>query len=198
MLMGPSFRYLAATLLLVCSCNLITPLKLSGIKIIELPKGELIWTTERPRKAKMCIPAAFTGLPGSIMGEYRLNGVVHNRNKKTYRISICKDNFYVDKKWLTDNGFQQYVLVLNGKASHYGDSRKTVRRAICKKDNHIFLVESRYPMTMSGFAAECAKVSACAVYLDMGEYGYGYVGSRILSLWAYFSRDKQTNWLCIY
>lgn len=197
MLIVPTFRYLAATLLAVFCCSLFNFRPLSRIKIMELPEGELAWTMERPEKAKMCVPAAFTGTPGGIVGEYRLDGVVHCRNKKPYRVSVCKDNFYVDKNWQSDSGFQQYILVLDGRANDYKDDRKTVRRALCKKDKHIFLVQSRFRMTMSGFAAECAKVSTCAVYLDMGEYGYGYIGRRVLSLWAYFSRDKQTNWLYV-
>ena len=59
------------------------------IKIMELPEGELAWTTERPKNAKMCVPAAFTDLEGNVEGEYRLNGVIHNPNKRL-KVSICK------------------------------------------------------------------------------------------------------------
>lgn len=40
------------------------------IKIMELPEGELAWTTERPKNAKICVPAAFTDLEGNVEGEY--------------------------------------------------------------------------------------------------------------------------------
>ena len=53
-------------------------------------------------------------------------------------------------------------------------------------------------MTLTDFAAECVKVSSNAVYLDMGKYGYGYIGNRILSPWALYARNKQTNWIGIY
>ena len=52
------------------------------IKIMELPDGELAWTAEGPKNAKMCVPAAFTDLEGNVEGEYRLNGVIHNPNKR--------------------------------------------------------------------------------------------------------------------
>ena len=116
----------------------------------------------------------------NVEGEYRLNGVIHNPNKRL-KVSICKDIFYVDRQWHSDSGFQQLVLVYNGKARTFRDSRKFVRRALCKMGEHVFLVESSHRMTLTDFAAECAKVSSNAVYLDMGKYGYGYIGNRILS-----------------
>ena len=45
---------------------------------MDLPEGELAWSTERPKDAKMCIPAAFTDLEGNVEGEYRLNGKIFN------------------------------------------------------------------------------------------------------------------------
>ena len=168
----------------------------SQIKILELPEGELAWTTERPKNAKMCIPAAFTDLSGNVEGEYRQEGVIHNPNKR-FKVSICKDIFFIDRQWHSDSGFQQLVLVKNGKPSTFRDSRIFVRRALCKKDKHVFLVESRHRMTMTDFAAECAKSSSYAVYLDTGKYGYGHIGKKKLSPWAYFSRNKQTNWLYV-
>ena len=176
--------------------SLIVSQACSPIKIMELPEGELAWTTERPKKAKMCVPAAFTDLKGNIKGEYRLDGVIHNPNKRL-KVSICKDIFYVDRRWHSDTGFQQLVLVYNGKAGTFRDPRMFVRRALCKKDKHVFLVESRHRMMLADFAVECAKVSSNAVYLDMGKYGYGYIGNKILSPWALYSRGKQTNWLYI-
>jgi hypothetical protein len=56
-------------------------------------------------------------------------------------------------------------------------------------------------MTLSEFALECGKCSTNAAYLDMGEYGYGYIKTnrliRPLYIWGFFSRDKQTNWIYI-
>ena len=100
----------------------------------------------------MCVPAAFTDLEGNVEGEYRLNGVIHNLNKRL-KVSICKDIFYVDRQWHSDSGFQQLVLVYNGKARTFRDSRKFVRRALCKMSEHVFLVESSHRMTLTDFAA---------------------------------------------
>ena len=168
----------------------------SPIVVMDLPAGDLAWTTERPKGAKMCVPAAFTDLEGNVVGAYRLKGKTYNPNKRL-KVSITKNTFIVDGKWHSDSGFQQLVLVYNDKAKKFRDTRKFVRRALCKKGKRVFLVESRHRMTLTDFASECAKVSSNAVYLDMGEYGYGYIGHRPLSAWAYFSRKKQTNWICI-
>jgi hypothetical protein len=83
----------------------------------------------------------------------------------------------------------------------FHDTRKAVRRALCKDRNGAFILQSNYPMTMSDFASECSKCSTNAAYLDMGEFGYGYIKNRFFTLplyvWGYFSRDKQTNWIYI-
>ena len=171
-------------------------LQASALTIIKLPDGKLSWTTEKPKNAKMCVPAAFTDQKGRVEGEYRQNGIVCNPNRKL-KVSVGKGTFFIDRKWHTDTGFQQLVLVYNNKATSFKDDRKYVRRALCKNDGRTFLVESRHRMTLTEFAQECAKVSSNAVYLDMGEYGYGYVGNKVLSPWAFFSRKKQTNWLCV-
>ena len=44
-----------------------------GVKVtrIDLPEGELKWSYERPKDAKMCVPAAFTDTNGKIIGAYR-------------------------------------------------------------------------------------------------------------------------------
>ena len=163
---------------------------------MDLPEGELAWSTERPKDAKMCIPAAFTDLEGNYEGGKRIIGKKYKPNK-CRREKIANANFKNKRKWHSDNGFQQLSLVYNDRARTFKDSRKFVRRALCKKGNKVFLVQSRHRMTLTEFAAECAKISSNAVYLDMGEYGYGYIGSKVLSPWAYFSRNKQTNWIYI-
>jgi len=168
----------------------------SPIIVMELPAGELVWTMERPENAKMCIPAAFSDSTGAVVGEYRIGGKSYNANNKL-KISIRPDIFYVDRKWHSDSGFQQLVLVYNDRPTKYKDTRKFVRRALCKKGSHVFLVESRHRMTLTAFAKECAKISSNAIYLDMGKYGYGHIGSRILSPWALFYKDRQTNWICV-
>ena len=76
---------------------------------------------------------------------------------------------------MSDNGFQQLTLVYNSKPMMFRDSRKARRRALCKDEN--------------------------AAYLDMGEYGYGYIRKnnliRPLHIWGFLTRNKQTNWIYI-
>lgn len=168
----------------------------SPVVVMEVPEGELVWTKERPKGAKMCIPAAFTDPEGEVEGEYRLDGKVYHPNKRL-KVSIGKGTFYIDRKWHSDTGFQQLSLVYNDKPRTFKDRRKSIRRALCKNGDRVFLIQSRTRMTLTDFAAACAPLASNAVYLDMGEYGYGYIGQRVLSPWAYFRRKKQSNWICV-
>ena len=81
------------------------------------------------------------------------------------------------------------------------DSHRAVRRALCKDEGGAFILQSNYPMTLSEFALECGKRSTNAVYLDMGEYGYGYIQKnnhiRHLYIWGIITKHKQTNWIYI-
>lgn len=168
----------------------------------DLPKGELKWSNKRPQNAKMCVPAAFTDEQGQILGAYRINGKTYEANKTmVMRVSLKGDMFFISRKWMGDNGFQQLTLVNNSKAMKFHDKRKTIRRALCKDKNGAFILQSNYPMTMSDFALECGKRCTNATYLDMGEFGYGYIKNglftRPLYIWGYFTRNKQTNWLYI-
>ena len=174
----------------------------SKVTRFDLPKGELKWSLTKPRNAKMCIPAAFTRSDGKIWGSYRYEGKTYQPNKRfTTKVSLKDDMFYISKKWLSDNGFQQYALVYNSKPMKSYDSRKAIRRALCKDKNGAFILESNYPMTLSEFAMECANRSTNAAYLDMGEYGFGYIKTeffvRPLHIWGFLSRHKQTNWLYV-
>ncbi len=169
---------------------------------IDLPKGELKWSNKRPQNAKMCVPAAFTDEQGQILGAYRINGKTYEANKTMImRVSLKGDMFFISRKWMGDNGFQQLTLVNNSKAMKFHDTRKTIRRALCKDKDGAFILQSNYPMTMSDFALECGKRCTNATYLDMGEFGYGYIKkgffTRPLYIWGYFTRNKQTNWLYI-
>ena len=169
---------------------------------IELPKGELKWTNVRPMDAKMCIPAAFTDIDGQIYGSYRLNGKTFQNDKMRMKVSLKGETFFISRKWMSDNGFQQLTLVYNSKPMKFYDSRRAVRRALCKDTNSVFILQSNYPMTLSEFALECGKRSTNAVYLDMGEYGYGYIKkNRVIVMPLYlcgiFTSYKQTNWIYI-
>lgn len=169
---------------------------------IELPGGELKWTNLRPIDAKMCIPAAFTDESGRISGSYRFQGKTYQNGKSlNMRVSLKGESFYISKNWLSDNGFQQLALVYDSKVMRFTDARRSIRRALCKDENGAFILESNYPMTMNAFAFECSKHSTNATYLDMGEYGYGYIKRNHfiipIYIWGYFTKGKQTNWIYV-
>ena len=148
----------------------------------DLPKGELKWSNKRPQNAKMCVPAAFTDEQGQILGAYRINGKTYEANKTMImRVSLKGDMFFISRKWMGDNGFQQLTLVNNSKAMKFHDKRKSIRRALCKDKDGAFILQSNYPMTMSDFALECGKRCTNATYLDMGEFGYGYIKNGLFT-----------------
>ena len=167
----------------------------------ELPKGELKWSKTRPSSAKMCIPAAFSDSKGNIIGSYRIGGKTYQRSRMRMNISLDGDTFYISRNWMSDNGFQQLTLVCDSKPMRFRSSDRSMRRALCKDKDGAFILESNYPMTLTSFAYYCSKYSTNAVYLDMGEYGYGYIKKgwfiRPLHIWGFFARHKQTNWLYI-
>ena len=168
----------------------------------DLPDGELKWSPVKPKSAKMCLPAAFTNEDRKISGAYRYDGKNYQNGKAlNMRVSLKGDIFYISRQWMSDNGFQQLTLVYNSKPMKFHDSRRAIRRALCKDDNGAFILQSNYPMTLSDFALECSKHSTNATYLDMGEYGYGYIKKhrfiRPLYIWGFFTKHKQTNWIYI-
>ena len=174
-----------------------------GVKVtrIDLPEGELKWSYERPEDAKMCVPAAFTTKDGKIAGAYRYKGETYQKEVYKMKVSLKGNTFYISNKWLSDNGFQQLTLVYNSRAMRFKDKSKAILRALCKDKHGAFLLESNYPMMLSAFAVECSKCSTNATYLDMGEYGYGYIkkGNIVKPLFVLgiASQHKQTNWLFI-
>ena len=168
----------------------------------DLPDGELKWSPVKPTNAKMCLPAAFTNENREISGAYRYDGRTYQNGKALkMKVSLKGDTFYISNQWLSDNGFQQLTLVYNSKPMKFNDSRKSIRRALCKDENGAFILQSDYPMTLDKFAMECSKHSTNATYLDMGEYGYGYIKTnrliRPLNIWGFFTKHKQTNWIYI-
>ncbi len=168
----------------------------------NLPEGELKWSMTRPEDAKMCLPAAFTDAEGKVEGSYRIEGQSYQTNKRR-KVSLKGDTFIISSNWQSDNGFQQLTLVYNNSVpiKEGRDLRKSRRRALCKAGNETFILESNSRMTLYDFACECSKHCDYAVYLDMGEYGYGYIKTerttKHLMPTAYFTKYKQTNWLYI-
>lgn len=193
-------------LIRVCAVLFILSILLQGIanaQIVkyELPEGDLEWSTARPVNAKMCVPAALTTKDGEVRGAYRLDGKSYQDNNKR-KVSLVGNTFVVNTGWKSDNGFQTVTLVCYGKVVDLNpDSSKAKRRALCSKGSETFLLESTSQMTIQEFAEKCIEHCDYAVYLDMGEYGYGYIEyenhTKHLLPIAFVTSYKQTNWLYI-
>ncbi len=183
--------------ILFCGCT-------TNVQVTKysLPKGELKWSNTKPANAKMCVPAAFTDENGKVEGSYRIDGKSYQTNNRR-KVSLNGDSFIISSSWQSDNGFQQLTLVYNKTVpiKEGRDLRKSKRRALCKFKGETFILESDSRMTLYDFACECSKHCDYAVYLDMGEYGYGYIKNgnttNHLYLWGYLTKYKQTNWLYI-
>lgn len=170
------------------------------VKVTHI-KGTVEFTNEYNPEATMCIPAAYTGYDGKIEGQYRIKGKTYGGQGLKERVSLHPtEGILISREWASGNGFQQHVLVKNGKVRRFKDKRKFRRRALCSDDSSpgsLLIIESTKRMTMNDFAAEVAKHSQNAVNLDMGRWGYGWIGNKIHSPWAIFFKHWQTNWIII-
>lgn len=166
-----------------------------------IPEGKLCWASTKPTHAKMCVPAAFTDQYGNVLGSYKVNNKTRNKSTMNMKVSLKEDTFYISRNWMSDNGFQQLTLVCDSKPMRFRSTDRSIRRALCKDNDHIFILQSKYPMTLTSFASYCSKYSTNATYLDMGKYGYGYTsiyGIKVpLFICGIFTKHKQTNWLYI-
>lgn len=192
--------------LLICLLITLATLSVLGIRILCCDKlkiipieGQLGFTDTYIPDASLCIPAAYTGYNDDIEGEYRINGKTYGQQTLKERISIHpQKGLLISKEWQADVGFQQHVLVKNGKVRSFKDQRRFRRRALCcnkEEPNKLFIIQSRDKMTVNEFAAEVSKYSCNAVNLDMGRWGYGWAGENILSPWAIVFKHWQTNWI---
>ena len=173
-----------------------------SLAIIPIKEGkDLIFTNQYDKDALLMIPAAYTNEDGTIQGEYRIDGKTYGTPSRKERISLHPaKGIVISGSWHSGNGFQQTVLVKNGRARMHGDTRKRIRRALCNENStgcSFMIVESATPMTLSDFAKELSKICYTAVNLDTGNYGYGWYGKLKFSRWAYYNKNKQTNWICI-
>jgi hypothetical protein len=87
------------------------------VKILIIPvEGQLKFTDKYNPDAYLCFPATYTETDGCIWGEYRIDGATQGKSRTRNRISIHPEKgLVVSKKWQSDNGFQQHVLVKDGK-----------------------------------------------------------------------------------
>ena len=173
-----------------------------SLAIIPIKEGKyLIFTSQYDKDALLMIPAAYTNEDGTIQGEYRIDGKIYGTPSRKERISLHPTKgIIISGSWHSDNGFQQTVLVKNGKERMHDDNRKRIRRALCNESKDgclLMIVESATPMTLSDFAKELSKICYTAVNLDTGNYGYGWYGKMRCSRWAYYNKGRQTNWICI-
>ena len=197
-----AMKYVKVLLITLTAIGFICWHTSKSVTRFDLPDGELKWSSVKPTNAKMCLPAAFTNENGKISGAYRYDGKNYqNGNALNMRVSLKEDMFYISRQWMSNNGFQQLTLVYNSKPMKFHDSRRAIRRALCKDEKGAFILQSNYLMTLTDFALECSKQSTNATYLDMGEYGYGYIKKNLLIrplyIWGFFTRHKQTNWIYI-
>ena len=184
------------SILFLSSCTYFP--QVAKVKVTHI-EGKVMFTDKYMPGASMCIPAAYTDLDGKIKGQYRLNGKTYGTPSIKERVSLHPTKgLTISRNWIYANGFQQHVLVKNGKTRHFKDMRRYRRRALCSDDSapgSLLIIESTRKMTMNEFAAEVAKYSRNAVNLDMGRWGYGWVGNKIHSPWAIVFKHWQTNWI---
>lgn len=183
-------------MLFLSSCTYLP--QVAKVKITHIT-GQVQFTDKYTPDASMCIPAAYTDLDGNIEGQYRINGKTYGTQSLKERVSLHPaKGLIISREWVSGNGFQQHVLVKNGKVRNFRDKRRFRRRALCSDDSSpgsLLIIESTRKMTLNEFAAEVAKHSKNAVNLDMGRWGYGWIENKIHSPWAVVFKHWQTNWI---
>lgn len=167
------------------------------IKITHITE-KVFFTDKYDKNTSLCLPAAYTNKDGSIQGEYMIDGVSYGTPVRKERVSIHPTKgLIVSGQWHSKNGFQQSVLVKNGKVRKFKDTRKRVRRALCCDDsNKLYIIESTYRMTLAQFAELASQHCRTVVNLDTGCYGYGWYDGHKCHRWAFYNKHKQTNWIC--
>lgn len=188
--------FLIISVLVLSSCTFMP--QDDKVKITQI-QGLVQFTDTYQPDAAVCLPAAYTDKEGEIEGQYRINGKTYgSKSLKEFTSIHPAKGLIIGREWMSANGFQQHVLVKNGKVRSFKDKRRFRRRALCCNSSDpglLFIIESTRKMTMNEFAAEVASHSTNAVNLDMGRWGYGWIESKELSPWAVVFRHWQTNWI---
>lgn len=182
------------------------------------------WTTIRPKKEDkrvvLCIPAAFTGPYGGVVGIYALTGQLFNDNNPDKTIGgmvvvqggkckvIAAPAGKIDGELLRSiksqkaDCFQQFQVVANGKGERFRDSSRFQRRGIAiLKDGTAAVLESTEPITLTQFGedAEGMGVEQLA-YTDMGPWDEGWYRNPANGKLVTIGQDRsltyrQSNWL---
>lgn len=198
--MRPRKRYIVISIVLLVLVGRSCMHSINPIRSLPI-EGKLVFTDKYNPDAKICIPAAYTGTDGKIEGQYRINGITKGGKGLKERVSLHPTKgIVISTQWQSANGFQQHVLVKDGKMRSFRDKRRFRRRALCNDASNpdsLFIIESRCRMTMNEFAAVLSKHSTNAVNLDMGRWGYGWNDKRKLCRWAAPFKSWQTNWIVI-
>lgn len=166
--------------------------------VILIEDKPLLFTDKYDSKATLMIPAAYTNPDGTIQGEYRIAGKTYGTPSRKERISLHpQKGLVISGKWQADYGFQQTVLIKNGKIRKHGDTKKRFRRALCTVDGQLAILQSKIPQTLNAFSQSLSRYCDNAVNLDTGDFGYGWYGRVRFSRWAFYNKRKQTNWIYI-
>lgn len=166
--------------------------------VILIEDKPLLFTDKYDSKATLMIPAAYTNPDGTIQGEYRIAGKTYGTPSRKERISLHpQKGLVISGKWQSDYGFQQTVLIKNGKIRKHDDTKKRFRRALCTVDGQLAILQSKIPQTLNAFSQSLSRYCDNAVNLDTGDFGYGWYGRVRFSRWAFYNKRKQTNWIYI-
>lgn len=180
-------------------CTAIILFICTSCKLTFIPISDIQFTSEYNPDVNFCFPAAYTNDDGSIQGEYIINGRIYGTPSRKERISIHPiKGLVVSGQWHSNNGFQQTVLVKNGKPRSHNDPKRRIRRALCNETSDsksLLIVQSTYPMTLTEFANELQHYCYTAVNLDTGNFGYGWYKHYKFHWWTFFNKHKQTNWI---
>lgn len=166
--------------------------------LIELGTNNIRFTDKYDSSATLLIPAAYTNEDGTIEGEYRIAGKTYGTPTRKERISLHPTKgLIISGRWQADYGFQQTVLIKNGKIRYHEDTRKAVRRALAMVNGQLAIIQSCYPQTLNQFSESIHKYCDNAVNLDMGDYGYGWYKNKQFFRIFKYKQKCQTNWIYI-
>ena len=181
------------------------------------------WTLTRPSSVgdtiDLCVPAAFTGAYGGVVGVHAIDGKFQKKDAPDTTIGgevciehgLCKIiraaggrvDASVAASIEKNRGclFQVFDVVLDGHAEHFRDKTKFQRRGLAKfRDGTVAVVETAEAITLTQFGTDMQEFEAQEVAnLDMGAWDEGWyrndAGKVIVLGTDKSNTSKQTNWL---